>query len=280
MNAIKKKWAKSQKVLNGWLSIANSFSAEVVATQGYDSVTIDLQHGLVDYSSVVQMLQAIELAGVAPMIRVPWLEPGIIMKSLDAGSLGIICPMINNRDEALALVSYCKYPPLGKRSFGPTRANFCMGPDYYSTANSEVICLAMIETMRAMENIEEIVTTPGLDGVYIGPSDLAIGITDGRLAPGFDRKEEEMIDAIEKIRLASFKAGIRSAIHCGSPEYAADAVYNGFDLVTVSNDVRLLASAAKDSVDSFRSSYSSLCSGKILFRPGHVNEKKSEGGGY
>lgn len=247
-NALKQKWSQGQATLNGWLSIGNSFSAEIMAAQGYDSLTIDVQHGALDYSAALPMLQAMRASGVVPMVRVPWLNPGHIMKALDAGAYGIICPMVNSRAEAEALVSYVRYPPRGVRSFGPTRVNFAAGPGYASEANDEILCLAMIETGDAVVHLDEIVKTPGLDGVYIGPADLALGFAQGRLPPAFDREEDEMIAVIHKILTAAKDAGIRAGIHCGTPDYAARAIAWGFDLTTISNDVRLLAGAANASV--------------------------------
>ena len=251
-NALKPKWTDGKATLNGWLASANSFSAEIMAAQPYDSITIDMQHGLVGYSDVVPMLQAMRASRVVPLVRVPWLEAGAIMKVLDAGAYGVICPMINNRRQAERLVSYVRYPPDGTRSFGPTRALLSAGADYAQQANDEILCLAMIETAEAMENLEEIVSTPGIDGVYIGPSDLALGIGNGRLVPHFDREEEEMVTAIRKIRAAAHDAGIRAALHCGTPEYAARAIGWGFNMVTISSDVRLLSAAALDSVNRTR----------------------------
>jgi 4-hydroxy-2-oxoheptanedioate aldolase len=251
-NGIRHKWIEGKPVINGWLSIASPFVAEIMAAQGYDSVTIDLQHGFVGYEAATSMLQALRASGVTPMVRVPWLDPGDIMKALDAGAYGIICPMINSREEAARLVSYMRYPPHGVRSFGPTRALFSAGSDYGQHADKEVLCLAMIETAEAMKNLEAIVSTPGLDGVYIGPADLTLGLTGRRYATGFDREEPEMVEAIRKVLEKSHAAGIRTALHCGTPAYAAKAVGWGFDLVTISNDVRLLAGAAQASVAAAR----------------------------
>jgi 4-hydroxy-2-oxoheptanedioate aldolase len=251
-NGVKQRWAEGKPVLNGWLSIANSFSAEIMAAQGYDSVTIDMQHGIVGYDGAVPMLQAMRASGVTPLVRVPWLDPADIMKALDAGAYGVICPMINTRAEAERLVSYVRYPPAGVRSFGPSRALFSAGPGYATEADDEMICLAMIETAQAYENLEDILATPGLDGVYIGPADLTLGLQGKRYAPGFDRREPEMIEAIKTILHAAHRAGKRAALHNGTPDYAAEAVGWGFDFVTVSNDVRLLAGAAEASVRKFR----------------------------
>jgi len=252
-NKLKQIWTEGGCALNGWLSIANSFSAEIMADQGYDSIGIDLQHGIVDYEAAVGMLQAMRASGVVPLVRVPWLDPAHIMKALDAGAYGVICPMINSRAEAEQLVSYMRYPPHGVRSYGPSRALFSAGANYRNEADGEVVCFAMIETAEAFDNLEEIISTPGLDGVYIGPADLTLGLTGDKYQPGFDREEPEMVQAIDRILKASHQAGIKAALHCGSPTYAARAAKWGFDLVTVSNDVRLLAGAAAASVASFRS---------------------------
>lgn len=251
-NGVRAKWAAGQPVLNGWLSIACPFTAEIMAEQGYDSITIDLQHGLVGYEMATAMLQAMRASGVTPLIRVPWLDPAAIMKALDAGAYGVICPMVNTREEAERLVSYMRYPPKGVRSFGPTRAFFSAGADYGRHADEEVVCLAMIETAEAFANLDAIVTTPGLDGVYIGPADLTLGLTGRRYPTGFDREEPEMVDAIQTILRKAHEAGIRACLHNGTPAYAAKAVGWGFDLVTISNDVRLLAGAAQASVATVR----------------------------
>lgn len=252
-NKLKQIWAAGGCALNGWLSIASPFSAEIMAEQGYDSVTVDLQHGIVDYQTAVGMLQAMRASEAVPMVRVPWLDPAHVMKALDAGAYGVICPMINTRAEAEQLVSYVRYPPHGVRSYGPSRALISAGANYRNESDGEVVCFAMIETAEAFENLEEIVRSPGLDGVYIGPADLTLGLTGDKYPPGFDREEPEMIEAIDRILKASHDAGIRAALHCGSATYGARAAKWGFDLVTLLNDVRLLAGAAAASVGLFRS---------------------------
>lgn len=251
-NGIRAKWSAGEPVINGWLSIACPFTAEIMAAQGYDSITVDLQHGLVGYEIATTMLQAMRASMVTPLVRVPWLDPAAIMKSLDAGAYGVICPMINTRQETERLVSYVRYPPQGVRSFGPTRANFSAGADYGQHADNEVLCFAMIETAEAVANLEAIVSTPGLDGVYIGPADLTLGLTGRHYPTGFDREEPEMVEVIQTILRKAHEAGIRACLHNGTPTYAAKAVGWGFDLVTISNDVRLLAGAAQTSVTTAR----------------------------
>ena len=173
------------------------------------------------------------------------------MKALDAGAMGIICPMVNTRAEAEEFVSYTRYPPQGQRSFGPTRAAIAM-PGYGVDANNEVLALAMIETAEGMENLNEIVATPGLDGIYVGPADLTLGTQNGKLQPGFDRQEPVMIDMIKRIAATCRETGIAACLHCGTPEYAAQAIGWGYNLTTVGGDTRLLASAASTSVATWR----------------------------
>ena len=251
-NRLKELWSEDRPTINGWLSVGNPFTAEIMAAQGYDSVTIDVQHGALDYSSVLPMFQAMRASGVVPMARVPWLEPGIIMKVLDAGAYGVICPMVNTPEQAAEFVSYLRYPPLGQRSFGPTRANFSAGANYAREANREILGFAMVETAQAMANLDAITATPGLDGIYVGPADLTFSLAQGRLAPAFDREEAEMIEALQEIVAACRRHGIRAALHCGTPDYAARAIGWGFNMTTVSGDTRLLAAAAAASVKAFR----------------------------
>lgn len=251
-NRLKQLWAEGRPTINGWCSIGNSFTAEIMAAQGYDSVSIDVQHGALDYSSVLPMFQAMRASGVVPMARVPWLEPGVIMKMLDAGAYEIICPMVNTADQAAEFVSYMRYPPLGQRSFGPTRVAFSAGANYAGEANGEILAFAMIETELGISNLDAIAATPGLDGIYVGPADLTLSLTGGRLAPGFDREEPEMIEKLQEIVAACKTNGIRAALHCGAAEYAARAIGWGFNMTTVSGDTRLLAAAAAASVATFR----------------------------
>ncbi len=252
LHPVKRLWAEGRPVINGWLALPDSFSAEIMGAQGYDSITIDMQHGLIGYQAAVNMLQALRSSPVTPIARVPWLEPGIIMKSLDAGALGIICPMINTAEDAARLASYMRYPPDGQRSFGPIRAMAAYGADYSDQANDAVVCFAMIETAAGLRNAAGIAATPGIDGLYIGPVDLTLGLYGRTLRAGFDREEPEMLEAIRAILAAAHDAGKKAALHCGAPDYAARAIEWGFDLVTISSDVRLMAGAAKASVEDVR----------------------------
>ena len=249
-NRLKQLWDSGKPAVNGWLAIPSGFSAEVMAQAGWDSVTVDLQHGVQDYMSMVACFQAMQSHPVLPMVRVPWNEPGIVGKVLDAGAYGIICPMINTRAEAEAFVSYCRYPPAGKRSNGPIRAGiYGVGTTYQATANQEVLCIPMIETQEAVDNLDAILDVPGIDAVYIGPSDLGFSMG---LIPILDREEQVILDIYARILDATKRRGIRACVHCGSPAYAARMIAMGFNLVTISNDSGLLLNAACAAVTAAR----------------------------
>tara|TARA_Y100001935_G_scaffold38421_1_gene30805 strand:+ start:19 stop:777 length:759 start_codon:yes stop_codon:yes gene_type:complete len=243
-------WAKKKGAINAWCSIPSAVTAEMMSMNDFDSITIDMQHGLVDYQVALNMLQVISGSGKTPMVRVPWNEPGIIMKSLDAGALGIICPMINTPEDAISFVGATRYEPEGHRSSGPTRALMVHGPNYHDEANDKIISLAMIETVEALENVEKIAAIDGLTGIYIGPSDLSISMG---LKPGLDRVEPEMIDAINKIYNACKNNNIRVGIHCLSPSYLKEKLSNGFDLATLASDVRIYAEGISNKIKEARS---------------------------
>ena len=251
-NRLKQLWSEGKPTVNGWCSIGNPFAAEIMAAQGFDSITVDMQHGALDYSNLLPMFQAMRASGTVLMARVPWLEPGIIMKALDAGAYGIVCPMVNTAEEAARFVSYLRYPPLGQRSFGPTRVSFAAGGNYAAEANGQILAFAMIETADGMANLDAIAATPGLDGIYVGPSDLTLGLTQGRLPPGSDREEPEMIAALQKIVAACKANNIRAALHCGTPDYAARATGWGYTMTTVGGDSLFLAAAAGAAVAGYR----------------------------
>lgn len=249
-NKLKKIFSEGKAVVNGWLQIPNSFSAEVMAHQGWDSLTIDMQHGAIDYPNALQMLQGISTTDVVPMARVNWNEPGQIMKILDAGVYGIICPMVSNRKEAEKFVQACLYPPKGYRSFGPIRGLLYGGPDYGKHANTEILKFAMIETKESLDKLDEIMSTPGLDGIYIGPADLSLAIG---AEPGFDKEEKDpTYSVIMKILEHAKKNKIIPGIHNATPEYAEKMIKKGFQLVTVGSDQRFMSSGAKNALEKLK----------------------------
>jgi 4-hydroxy-2-oxoheptanedioate aldolase len=242
-NRLRTLWRDDQAAVNGWLAIPNSFAAETMAHQGWDTLTIDLQHGVIDYAAMVTMLQAISTTPTVPVVRVPWLEPGIIMKTLDAGAYGVICPMVNTREDAQKLVAYTHYAPRGTRSFGPVRALLYGGADYPSQANDTIVVFAMIETAQALDNLDAILSVEGLDAIYIGPSDLSLALG---CKPSFDDVDAPVAQAIDHIVERAKAHGIVAGIHNGRPDVARARIAKGFRFVTVSSDARLLAAGSQD----------------------------------
>lgn len=248
-NRLRQIWAKGGAAVNGWLAIPSSFSAETMAHQGFDSLTVDMQHGVVDYQTAVTMLTAVSTTDTTPLVRVPWLDPGIIMKSLDAGAYGVICPMVNTGDDAELLVQSVRYPPRGGRSFGPIRALLYAGADYPSHANDTVVAFAMIETAQALDNIDDILSVDGLDALYVGPADLSnsLGCT-----PKLDQEEKPVVEAIDMILAKAKEHGVVPGLHNGTPEYALKMVEKGFQFVTLASDARFLAAQAREAVGKMR----------------------------
>ena len=241
-NRLRTLWKSGTAVVNGWLAIPNGFAAETMAHQGWDSLTVDMQHGVVDYQAMVTMLQAVSTTATVPMVRVPWLEPGILMKALDAGAYGVICPMVNSRADAQNLVAWTHYAPQGTRSFGPVRALLYGGADYPQHANETILTLAMIETAKALDNLDDILSVEGLDAVYIGPSDLSLSLG---CAPAMDDVEPKVAQAIDHILERAKAHGVVAGVHNASAESALKRIAKGFQFVTVSSDARLMAAGAQ-----------------------------------
>jgi len=245
VNNVKKIWAEGGAVVNGWLGIPSSVSAEIMTHAGFDSVTVDLQHGLVDYQASVSMLQAISTLDVTPMVRVPWNDPIPIMKALDAGAYGIVCPMINNREETEKFVGACRYFPQGYRSYGPARAAMYAGGDYASEANDNLITMAMIETLESLGNLDEIMSTKGLDAIYVGPADLSISLGH---PPSADPSIPEVVEAMDTILAAAKRNGVVAGSHCANGDMAKRLFKKGFQFCTIANDSRLLAQKAAEEI--------------------------------
>ncbi len=248
-NRVKQIWAAGGTVLNGWCAIPSGFSAELMAHLGWDSLVIDAQHGLIGYSDMVAMLQGISTTSVTPLVRVPWNDPAEIMKALDAGAYGVICPMINSRAECQSFVGACRYAPKGYRSSGPVRASLYGGSDYTVKANDTIAALAMIETREALAALDAIVSTPDLDAVYVGPSDLSVSLG---LPHGLDRNEDVVLRALGEILGACRRHRVKAGIHTGSAAYAKRMVEMGFDFVTLMSDARFLTLAGGETVRDMR----------------------------
>lgn len=241
-NKIKQLLESNKTVACGWLHIPNSWSAEVMANAGWDCVTVDMQHGLQSIETAIQMMQGISTTETVPLARANWNNPGEIMRLLDGGAYGIICPMINNKDECESFVGACKYPPLGYRSFGPTRARVYAGMDYGECANDEILTLAMVETVQAVENIHEICSVEGLSGIFIGSGDLKLSIK----ASTKNESTEFFDQAIDTILSECQQHNIIPGIWCATIEDAKKMIDKGFKFVALKSDSMMLTEYAKE----------------------------------
>jgi len=241
-------WREGKAIVNAWLHIPHSYTAEVISRAGFDSVTCDMQHGLVDYAALVTMFTAISTTAAVPLVRVPGLEPALIGRVLDAGALGVICPMVNSAEDAARLIAACRYAPKGQRSFGPNRAGF-LGADYVKEANQIVVPFAMIETARALENLDAILATEGMRAVYVGPADLALSLG---CAPKADPTDRVVVEAIDYIVKRARDKNIIAGIHTGSAEGAKTMVGKGYQFVTLSSDRVMLETMARKMLGDLR----------------------------
>ena len=248
-NQLLKLWKENKPVINAWLSIPNSFIAEAFGKMGWDAITIDMQHGQNDYATSIPMLQSLASSNSTPMVRVPWSEPGIIMRMLDLGVLGIIAPMINSKEDCEIFVSYCYYPSIGQRSFGPMRAQLIHGSDYFENANKNILSFAMIETQQAVDNLDDILSVPNLTGVYIGPADMSSSYG---MKPKFDVKEDPIYSNIKLIAKKANEYGKIAGIHNGTTQYAKEMIDLGFKLVTISSDFRSMSTHAQSVIDDMK----------------------------
>jgi 4-hydroxy-2-oxoheptanedioate aldolase len=241
VNRLRQAWTEGRAVTNVWLSLPGALATEILAHQGWDSLTIDLQHGQSDFAAMCAMLTAISTTGAVPLVRVPWNNPGDVNRALDAGAYGIICPNIDTAEECERFVSACRYAPAGTRSVGPKRAVLYAGPDYLARANETILTMAQVESAKALANVRSIAAVKELDVVFIGPTDLGLSL--GR-EPKADQTDPVVVKAIDDILSATKAAGKRCAIYCKSVDYAKAMIAKGFDLVVVTSDEALLSAGA------------------------------------
>jgi 4-hydroxy-2-oxoheptanedioate aldolase len=235
MKPLRERWKAGEPTLGAWCTIPSPWTAEVAARSGHDWVTVDTQHGLIGYDVMLPMLQAISAGGVPSFVRVPWNEPGTIMKALDAGAGGVIVPMVNSPEEARSVVGACRYPPDGFRSMGPTRAR-TLGGDWRLP-----ICVVMIETVEAVKRADEILAVPGVDAVFVGPNDLAVSAGLDSSYEGRHPEHRRLIEAVAKSAKAN---GVVAGIMCGSAEVATQWYKAGYQMLALESDTRLLTAAS------------------------------------
>lgn len=242
-------WREGGVTLNLFLSMTDNYGVELLAHQGFDSLTVDLQHGFQDYSIASNQFQAISTTSVVPLARVRELGEVDVVRMLDLGAMGVICPLVDTVEDARRFVRAAKYPPHGDRSFGPHRQMLYSGSDYPETANDQIALIAMIETREGLSNAADIAAVDGIDALYVGPADLSLNLG---FPPNFEPGQPEMREAFQAVLDACKAAGKVAGIHCGSAAFARQMIAQGFQLVTVLNDAKLMAQAASKLVSDIK----------------------------
>lgn len=233
----------NRPVYMAWLSLGSPLAVEIAAKAGWSAVLIDQQHGPGGPNELVACLTAARAACVPSIVRVVSLDDGLIGSALDAGAQGVMIPMIETAELAKALVRATKYPPIGRRSFGPYRGKYLVGGDYFSSANGWTLTCAQIESERAVSNIEAICAVQGLDMICIGPNDLAIAMSQGK---NRDIRAPEVLSAIDHVRARAEEKGVFTAIFANDRDYAIDMASRGWRVISIGTDEGWLSSMAKN----------------------------------
>lgn len=243
--AFRQRLKAGETLYSAWIAMGSPRIADAVARDGWDAVIVDVQHGLADYEQIVASITAIVSAGIVPVVRVPMGDDPLLGRCNDAGALGIICPMINTPADAKWFAGACKYPPLGARSWGPMRAMQIYGlgrDDYFKAANEMVLSFAMIETRSALDNIDAIASTPGIDALFVGPNDLCVSLTNGAM---IDVTHPDVIAALELIVRKCNEHGIVPGAFANTPEIAQSYRKMGFRFISVGTDAGYLAAGSQ-----------------------------------
>ncbi len=241
-------------VHTGWCGLPAPLVAETVAREGFSAVTLDSQHGLWDLAGLATAIAAVRQAGASPIVRVPLGDFAMVSRVLDFGAEGIIAPMINTAADARAFAAAAKFPPSGERSWGPHRACMLAGiadqKNYLAHGNDNIVTLAMVETRTALANIDAIASTPGIDGLFLGPSDLSIALSEGRT---LDPESREVEVELDRIVAAAQMAGKIPGAFCASADRALAVVKRGMRFCAIGSDLGFLRAGARAQLDRLRS---------------------------
>jgi len=240
-NRVKELWREGKAAVGVWMVLGSPITVEIIANLGYDWIVVDTEHGAIDISTTQSIIQAISYTNTVPMVRVPWNDPSLIKRALDAGAYGLVIPMVNSREDAVRAVQAARYPPLGIRSYGGPRARLYGGVDYFEHANEEIAVVVQIEHIDAVNRADKILSVEGVDAFFIGPSDLAVSMG---LKPGLDQTDPRHVEAVSKVLAAGKKYGVPGGIHVGSAEAANERIAQGFQFVGLSSDEGFVRSAA------------------------------------
>ena len=246
---VRDRWVAGEVALNAWSTFGGASAASVLADAGFDAVTVDLQHGEHTVERLGEAIGAIERAGAVPFVRLGWNDPAGVMRAMDLGARGLICPMVDSAEDAAAFVRVCRYPPLGARSYGPVRSAFGTGREHTDAANASVLAFAQIETAEGWVNVESICATPGLDGVYVGPADLSLALGFESFA---DLGSHDMLDALDRVVAAASARDVVPGIHAPSIERAVEMARRGFRFIGAAGDTELLRGGAAESIERTR----------------------------
>jgi 4-hydroxy-2-oxoheptanedioate aldolase len=247
--SLRARWKSDDVLLGGWCGLPSAVSAEIIGRTGFDWAGVEMQHGVAWLDHMVPMLQGLAIGRTPAFVRVPWNEPWLIMRALDAGATGVIVPHVESAAEAARAVAACRYPPLGIRSWGPGRAAFGV-PGYNATdANAEVICMVMIETLAGVDRVDEIVATKGLDGVFIGPADLSLS---GGGQPSMTADAPDHVARVLGIRDACHRGGVVAGTYTGDAATTARWASEGFRFLALLNDVHHLTIGAAANLEEAR----------------------------
>jgi 4-hydroxy-2-oxoheptanedioate aldolase len=243
-NPLLERWRANEPTLGGWMTTADAQIAEYLAGAGFDEICVDQQHGFADRTTIGAVFRAIELYGVAPTTRVPRNDFADIGKALDLGAVAIVVPMVGSPEEAAYAAAACHFPPGGSRSVGPLRGSLLRG-HHRLEGLDQAACVVMIETSDGVRNADAIAATPGVDAIYIGPGDLALGLGLSAWNDDWSRGEASIhAEAIDRIRTACLKHGVAPGIHTGDGETANRYREQGFLMITVASDLGLIAKGA------------------------------------
>jgi 4-hydroxy-2-oxoheptanedioate aldolase len=246
---VRDRWAAGEVALNAWSTFGGASAASVLAAAGFDAVTVDLQHGEHTLERLGEVVVEIERAGAVPFVRLGWNDPASVMRVLDLGARGVICPMVDTAEDAEAFVRYCRYPPVGARSYGPVRSAFGTGRGQADAANAAILAFAQIETAAGRANVEAICATPGLDGVYVGPADLSLALGFEGFA---DLGSNDLLEALDRVVVAASEQGVVPGIHAPSIDRAVEMARRGFRFVGAAGDAELLRRGAAESIERVR----------------------------
>jgi 4-hydroxy-2-oxoheptanedioate aldolase len=258
-NRLRALFAEGGSAVGGWCTTPSPFNAELLAVEGYDYVCVDCQHGLIGYDAMVPLLASLARTGTTPLVRVPFNHTPWMGRALDAGAEGVIVPMVNTREDAERAAAACRYAPEGVRSFGPVRAGLFLNQAPPAEVNRQVLCFVMIETVQGVENAEDICAAPGVDGVYVGPADLAISMG---VAFGVDPLPAAHAEALDHVARVCAAQGIVPGIHTGGGADARRALEGGYRMATVSTDAALFRGAIRAELAAARGSADASAAGE------------------